>query len=105
MIENFKLSRTITTSWSDVDQIGRYTWNYPTLDLNYYESGIYQYEYGAWVGWTYCEFVGYGEENVGLPNSNFEVQKVHGQCQNFDFDSINTLDSALSIILKSGWLI
>ncbi|CAL6100692.1 Cathepsin_B [Hexamita inflata] len=34
-----------------------------TQDLNYYESGIYQYEYGAWVGWTYCEFVGYGEEN------------------------------------------
>ncbi|CAL6005747.1 Hypothetical_protein [Hexamita inflata] len=32
MIENFKLPRTITTSWSDVDQIGRYTWNYPTLE-------------------------------------------------------------------------
>ncbi|CAL6009986.1 leucine-rich_repeat domain-containing protein [Hexamita inflata] len=31
MIENFKLPRTITTSWSDVAQIGRYTWNYPTL--------------------------------------------------------------------------
>ncbi|CAL5993565.1 Cathepsin_B [Hexamita inflata] len=34
-----------------------------TEDLNYYESGIYQYEFGAWVGWTYCEIVGFGEEN------------------------------------------
>ncbi|CAL6093092.1 Cathepsin_B [Hexamita inflata] len=32
-------------------------------DLYYYESGIYQHVYGKDIGWSSCEFVGYGEEN------------------------------------------
>ncbi|CAL6043485.1 Cathepsin_B [Hexamita inflata] len=32
-------------------------------DLYYYESGIYQHMYGKDMGWSSCEFVGYGEEN------------------------------------------
>ncbi|CAL6093109.1 Cathepsin_B [Hexamita inflata] len=32
-------------------------------DLYYYESGIYQHVYGKDIGWSACEFVGYGEEN------------------------------------------
>ncbi|CAL6104367.1 Cathepsin_B [Hexamita inflata] len=32
-------------------------------DLYYYETGIYQHVYGKGLGWSSCEFVGYGEEN------------------------------------------
>ncbi|CAL6093114.1 Cathepsin_B [Hexamita inflata] len=32
-------------------------------DLYYYETGIYQHVYGISIGWSSCEFVGYGEEN------------------------------------------